>query len=133
MIKVFHNKRLTEDERKVLNGPNGGWDCDPRFARYADITSFAKVDAVKEAIMLGEYELVATVESDSMDAAFQLTNHIDYDWRKNDNVDPVTYDIPTGPRSTSVGDLMVKADGTLHRVTCIGFKQIDGVSREALS
>ena len=129
MIKVFHLNRLTLEERDEINAK--GWDGCERGTRYADITSFAKVDAVKEAIMLGEYSLVAEVDTDCRDEAFRLTNNIICDWQDNIGV-TAKGEARFSARSTSVGDLMIDERGLLWRVANIGFKQIDGVKREAL-
>ena len=76
-IKVLHLKALTKEERDRLNGSDGGWDSEPRFTRYADITSMAKESAIREAIELGEYEQVAEVDTHDKETAFRLTNHIE--------------------------------------------------------
>ena len=56
-----------------------------------------------------EMTLVARVNTDSLDAAFELTNHIEGSWEDNEKVHPATAD---SQRSTSVGDIMVdEADG----------------------
>lgn len=116
-IKVLHYKRLTDDERKRLNSSDGGWDSEPRFTRYANVTTLADHDAVREALLLNEYESVAIIPTDDLDEAYRLTNHIDDDWTKNPDV---TY-VNVGPaRSSSVGDILVR-DGAYYLVEPWGF------------
>jgi hypothetical protein len=64
--------------------------------------------------------LVAEVQTDDLEDAFRLTNHIEYDWWKNPEVIPCTD--PT--RSTSVGDLMEK-DGKFFIVASCGFREVE--------
>lgn len=65
------------------------------------------------------YELVAEVETDDLDKAFELTNHISRDWRTNASLRAM----PAARRSTSVGDLLEK-DGRKYLVAMFGFKEI---------
>ena len=51
--------------------------------------------------------LVAVVDSDNLDRAYQVTNHINESWEKNHDVKPYK---PEGNRSTSVGDIFVRPD-----------------------
>lgn len=48
-----------------------------------------------------EYELVAEVDTDNIDKAFELTNHIHCEWWENEGVKLVKKS-----RSTSVGDVI---------------------------
>jgi len=48
-----------------------------------------------------EFELVARVDTDNLDKAFELTNHIDCEWWDNEGVELVKES-----RSTSVGDVI---------------------------
>lgn len=52
-----------------------------------------------------EYELVAVVDTDDVETAFRCTNHIDYSWWENVNVELVKQS-----RSTSVGDVIIKEE-----------------------
>ena len=52
------------------------------------------------------YLPVALVDTDNLETAFMLTNHIDESWTLNDGVDALL----TKVRSTSVGDVMVRGD-----------------------
>jgi len=122
MFKVYHYAMLTETERNRLNGPDGGWDSEPRFSRYADITSFGKKDAVIKGLLEGEYHAVAVVKFNNMEDVFRFTNHIEDDWTKN----PAVTAIPCkGYRSTSVGDLIENCEtGEIFIVAGCGFEPL---------
>ena len=64
------------------------------------------------------YQLVAVVEAETLEEVYRLTNHIDYDWRENALVRTVA---TTPPRSTSVGDVLVRSDGQAWLVSRVGF------------
>ena len=124
-MKILHYKMLTKEERDRLNGSDGGWDSEPRFSRYADVTTLAKESAVHKAFACGEYEQVAEVDTDDKETAFRLTNHIDSPWNDNEYVQNETVK-PIGSakdraRSTSVGDLMIDDDGDMWIVSPVGF------------
>jgi len=63
-----------------------------------------------------DFEMAAVVETDSLERAFERTNTIERVWTENEDVTPMT----ERPRSTSVGDAMVK-DGVVFQVAGIGF------------
>ncbi len=119
MLKIYHYASLTESERKRLNSSEGGWDSEPRFSRYADITHRGKVEAVLQGLLQNEYRLVAVVDTDDLEAGFSLTNHIDYDWAINNEVTA----LPGSHRSTSVGDIIVRGDSTYIVASC-GFTKL---------
>lgn len=64
------------------------------------------------------FELVAEVEcpADQYGDVFRLTNHIDEAWWENPEVTCIKQS-----RSTSVGDMMVAADGVRFRCMGIGW------------
>ena len=72
------------------------------------------------------YRSVASVKVEDPDVlnnlemCFQLTNHIDRDWRINQGVTA----LPTPQRSTGVGDIVKDSDGALWVVMGCGFKQV---------
>ena len=66
------------------------------------------------------YTKVADVYTDDLEKAFELTNHIDSDWTKGIRVIAVE-----GQRSTSTGDVMKMADGSLHLVAAFGFVKLE--------
>ena len=125
-MKILHYKMLTKDERNRLNGSDGGWDSEPRFTRYADVTNMAKESAIREALELGEYEEVAEVDTHDKETAFRLTNHIESDWQLNDGVTAKT----NKARSTSVCDLMIDDDGDRWIVAPVGFKRLDPINAD---
>lgn len=123
MIKVYHFNSLTESERMRLNSSDGGWDSEPKFSRYADITTgFSKrfIPQVLMAIALGEYTAVAEVAAHDLDWAYRSTNHIEVSWTENENVTALLEEV----RSTSVGDIMEK-DGEFYVVASMGFTKLD--------
>ena len=122
-VAVYHLSALTEDERKKLNGPDGGWDSSERFSRYANITSNAKKIDVIEAWKKGEFEKAAIVTTGDFDRAFERTNSIVDHW--SDNFDAETVGDFRNRRSTSVGDIMVHSDGKAVIVSPVGFEEID--------
>jgi hypothetical protein len=65
------------------------------------------------------FEYVATVESDSHQDVFRITNHIDHDWWDN----PEVKDYKDETRSTSVGDVVVDEDGKRFRVEMAGWTE----------
>ena len=66
-----------------------------------------------------DYELVATVETASVEEAFRLTNHIDGDWRYNEGVKPTEL----ARRSTSVGDIVVDMNGRIWECASCGWTE----------
>jgi hypothetical protein len=122
-IKIHHFNSLTKDEQNRLNGANGGWDSDPKFARYADITmgfSDRFTNQVHAAWELNEYHPVAVIDTDDLDVAFEKTNHITHDWRENKEVAEI---LDGRARSSSVGDIFEK-DGKFFIVASCGFTEI---------
>jgi len=67
-----------------------------------------------------EYKKVAEVETESLMAAFEFTNHITTNWTQNPLVEVFNGD---RHRSTSVGDLMLH-DNKLYRIMGEGFIEI---------
>jgi hypothetical protein len=122
-ITINHFKKLDRVEADRLNGPNGGWDSESRFSRYADITMFAKIESVIEALVeWDEYDIVADMEVSGLEDAYMKSNHITTDWLKNDEV---TFTEATSARSSSVGDIFSDPDtGKYWLVDNIGFKEI---------
>jgi hypothetical protein len=68
-----------------------------------------------------DFVLVAKVQTDDLDAAFEKTNTIDKYWWENQGVEALV----TKTRSTSVGDVMVDAEGKKHMVAGFGFKALE--------
>lgn len=71
----------------------------------------------------GKFRLVASVNNDDLNQAYQLTNHIDSNWEENEGV----IALKTQNRSTSVGDILVREiDGVreVFLVAPVGFKPV---------
>ena len=68
-----------------------------------------------------DYVLVATVNTETIGEAFQLTNHIDQEWWKNKEVTKV---IPKGTRSSAVWDVFVSSDGNAYLCDHVGWKRL---------
>ena len=118
MLKIYHYARLTREEARRLNSSEGGWDSEPRFRRYADVTMSGKPVAVIDGLIEREYHLVATVDSDDLEDGFRYTNHIEADWSKFPA--SIVTALPGEHRSTSVGDLIVR-DQSTYIVAPMGF------------
>ncbi len=71
-----------------------------------------------DAAFPGAYTRVATVEADSLDQVFALTNHGENSWQENPGV------VGIGTRSTSVGDVIVDPLGRPYRVENTGFSEV---------
>jgi len=65
-----------------------------------------------------DYELVAHVDTDDLDVAFELTNHISNEWWLNEDVQCVKQG-----RSTSVGDVL-ELNNKLYRCEMAGWSEI---------
>ena len=87
---------------------------------HANHPTFGMGDAPK---FPEEFTHVADVElpnlDDAQDVAYRLTNHIDTDWRENEEVTVLT----ETARSTSVGDVIQVGDRFL-RVGMMGFEEL---------
>jgi len=100
MIEVFHNSDYMEFGRKLSNEDK-------------------ELDVPKELL-----EKVADVKTTGLDAAYCLTNNIEYPWPENVEVTA----IKDKPRSTSVGDVMIM-DGISFMVADHGFKKVNLVDK----
>lgn len=121
-MEIYHYKRLTEDERKLVNTSDRGWAASPRLTRYADITTgFGEklLPQVAIGLLKGEYELVAHIASEDLEDAFRYTNHIETAWHKHPAA--CVAPLPGDHRSTSVGDVVVRR-GRTYVVAPVGFK-----------
>jgi hypothetical protein len=67
-----------------------------------------------------DYEMVAEVQADTLEKVFQLTNHIDYDWRLVRDVIPTD----AAKRSTSVGDVVREIGGDTYECMSCGWEKI---------
>lgn len=123
MLTIYHLKQLTREELREVNHPEtGGWDSSERFGRYADITTGRRptlLSQVAIALLKGEYEEVAHVDSDDLEDGFRFTNTINESWSNypTDNVKP----LKLNARSTSVGDIITHK-GNTYVVAPVGFK-----------
>lgn len=66
--------------------------------------------------LLSNMILVALVDTDDLEDAYRLTNHTGIDWWDQPNVIALVKS-----RSTSVGDVLIDAEGQAHRVEAMGF------------
>lgn len=81
-----------------------------------------------EAEWPGEYNLVALVETEEVDVAYELTNHISRPWWDNPGVERV------GPetRSTSTGDVVVVGNRGFKCESC-GWSEFEVSDSERLA
>lgn len=83
-----------------------------------------QTEAVVDLFNEGYYLLVAKVDTNSLEHAWERTNHIDGSWQKNDDVQAMT----AQARSSKVGDVMKDENGKYHIVASVGFTPIlDGL------
>lgn len=101
MIRVYHNPQFLEYQFKPF-----------------EVTT--RIDYLKLKARISIHTC-ARVDTDSLDVAFELTNHIDKPWFDNDKVTCLN----RKARSTSVGDFMMMEDGTIYIVEGIGFRKIE--------
>jgi hypothetical protein len=124
-IVINHFKKLTRAESDRLNSSEGGWDSEPRFSRYADITCSAKIEAVIEALLEREYDIVADLEVVDLDDAYEKSNTITGPWIENAEVTSLCDEFKDGARSSSVGDIFSDPDtGKYWLIEPVGFKDI---------
>jgi hypothetical protein len=69
-----------------------------------------------------EYTKVSLVEADSVADTFRITNHIDSDWRMNDEVIESYKD---RVRSTSIGDIVEDEDDDFYLCASVGWEKMD--------
>ncbi len=93
-------------------------DDDNSRQQHFDITFKADPVAIKAAYDLHQYGHVADVDTDDLNDAFRLTNHIDGNWCENEEVQ---YVIGPNVRSTSVGDILIDKDDNAWAVARVGF------------
>ena len=67
------------------------------------------------------YEKVAIVECEDLEDAFRATNHIDTAWTKNPEV---VETFKARVRSTSVGDVVVNANGREFYCDMVGWTEV---------
>lgn len=81
---------------------------------------FCTQEHVREFFENGKYEFVGTVDTDDLDKAYHLTNHIQHNWTKNEDVDAPSEKV----RSSSVGDIF-QIDDKYFVVGGCGFDEIE--------
>lgn len=79
-------------------------------------------DQTNSTLEMGVFGQVATVDTESLEEAYRLTNNIDASWIHNPNVDP-TYN--QDQRSTSVGDLLRDSQADYYVVESDGFRKLN--------
>ena len=67
-----------------------------------------------------DYKVVAEVETDALGNVFGLTNHIEYEWWKNEGVTLIEES-----RSTSVGDVVEDGNGQLWICASVGWEKVE--------
>jgi hypothetical protein len=69
------------------------------------------------------YRLVADVDTEDLETAFLLTNHVERAWQENEGV----FAYVKCCRSTSPGDVLVTPDGKAHLCLDIGWRELGEV------
>ena len=108
-VEVFHKKSFEE------------------FVKHPrDFEGIARMlKAQDNALFPKDYVHVATVDTDSKEVAFELTNNIDRAWYENVGVTP--HFEASGCRSTSVGDVVVCGDAqdkTTYKCARFGWEEV---------
>lgn len=101
---------------------------DPTMDLYYKLTYRPTPEMIAAAIVQECYKKVAVVNTNHLDSAYELTNHIDTSWDQNFGVTPVKL----GNRSTSIGDLMI-TDSDLYVVDRMGFTKLPTELKESLT
>lgn len=117
MIEVFHlNDELFFNGKEIDSS-----SLDKRYYNAnIGLNPERQSQAVIELFNEGYYTLVAKVDTNELEHAWQQTNNIDDSWTKNPNVEAM---IPES-RSSKVGDVMKDSNGTYHIVASIGFTAV---------
>lgn len=102
MIKVYHANENIDRE-------SFSYGRDKTYSRASALLMLAA----------GNYSLVAEVDTDDLDVAYQKTNHIDSTWTDNDLVTAIGYE----HRSSHIGDIFELGDD-LYVIASIGFDKI---------
>jgi hypothetical protein len=89
-----------------------------RHANWPTFTPRPTVNRFKE--HPNQWPVVAIVQANDLEHAYQLTNHIDEDWTQGPAVQWLQAD-PEGHRSTSVGDIIVDPSGLAYAVANVGY------------
>lgn len=76
-----------------------------------------------------KYEAIAIVETVDIVDVFRVSNHIDSNWTQNPEVKELWSD-PNRTRSTSVGDIVVTADGKAHLCASFSWEEIPDADLE---
>ena len=79
----------------------------------------ARLQAIENATWPQDYDFVATVDTDNLEVAFELTNSIDCAWWTNAKV--ISRFEDDGCRSTSVGDVII-IDGRPFQCASVGWE-----------
>ena len=89
---------------------------------------FVDPDLSIDDLCIYDYTLVASVEHADADVALQSCNHIDKDWRENDNVTYMVRETEAkhirsdGCRSMSIGDIVIVGD-TMYLCESLGWAE----------
>lgn len=80
-------------------------------------------------VSMRDYLPIATVSAGSLGEAFELTNHVDHCWTKNDGITLFNRELADKVRSTGVGDLVLNLE-TLTLMICgpVGWERAEWVS-----
>lgn len=109
---------LTDEQADRVN--REGWACEVGCA-YTNAREKGQLDAAKK---LGLYELAAGLDIDCPEQAFTALQNVDCAWadRPAEAVERV---YTARPRSMSVGDLIIWANGTVQLCSAHGFHTVE--------
>jgi hypothetical protein len=83
---------------------------------------------IRERVFPNDFLLVAETETEALEEAFRLTNHIDEEWWLNEGVT-----LFEKSRSTSGGDVIVRKNGDAFAVRTIGWSFIGNIKDQPIS
>lgn len=77
-------------------------------------------DIPPDRVLLADFERVAIVNCENLEDVFRVTNHIDESWQNN----PEVVTAVERARSTSVGDVVITADGKAFLCDHVGWVEV---------
>lgn len=114
MIRLYHVQPIHENDPRIWVLPTQ--------------------ESVQQHMNEGAYKEVALIDAlscdtyeDDLEVAWRLANSIDAAWYENTKTVVAYLDGAEGLRSSMVGDIYIKDDGTAWFVSTIGFERVDSI------
>ncbi|EPX83917.1 hypothetical protein [Salipiger mucosus] len=87
-------------------------------ARFSDP---AAEDVIRDGLERGDYNHVADIRKDHLEVAYAVSQNIEANWTSHSDVDAKV----DKARSTSMGDILIDAEGRCHVVVMVGFRAVE--------